>query len=67
MDWRDVPENELDFDPQPGTPEPYVPDPPRHCPFCTYVCYDMRAEVGHMQSKHPDVIDQRLKTAGLAP
>lgn len=40
-----------------GTPNP--------CPYCTYRANTVRDEIRHMESAHPDVIDERLTRAGF--
>lgn len=47
---------------------------PNKCPYCSYVTPTAEAgsergwqEVAHMQTEHPEIIDERLKTAGLSP
>lgn len=33
----------------------------RICPYCGHRVYSTQAEVNHMNEKHPDVIEERLR------
>lgn len=37
------------------------------CPYCGEQAVDARAEIAHMEAKHPDVIAQRRAEAGIKP
>jgi hypothetical protein len=37
----------------------------RQCPFCAAVVHGTREEIAHMESEHPEIVEQRLTDAGF--
>lgn len=37
----------------------------RHCPTCGFAAADVRDEIAHMRSAHPEIIRERLERAGI--
>lgn len=35
------------------------------CPICSEPAWTARQEIEHMEAKHPEVIEQRMKEAGF--
>lgn len=40
-------------------------DDARRCPFCDFVAYSTAAEVAHMETRHREIVAQRLAYAGF--
>jgi len=38
---------------------------PQKCPYCDFLAVTIRAQVEHMDDKHPEIVHERLRRAGL--